>query len=66
MGCIKRFFKLDLVQTTTRPEAFRPAVEWLRQVNCLKFFRSNHNDVILFIFLAPFEVTRSFFKNKIN
>lgn len=55
-----------MVQTTTRPESFRPAFESLRHNKDLKGVLSNQIEVNFFKFREALETIRSFFKNKIN
>ena len=66
LGCISLCLRLDLVQTTTRPESFRPALESFRQSRDLKGVLSNQIEVNFFKFREALETIRSFFKNKIN
>jgi hypothetical protein len=60
------FFKLDLVQTTIRPDLFRPALEYFRHSKLLKGVLSIQIEVNFLISLEALETIRIFFKNKIN
>jgi hypothetical protein len=65
-GCNNLFLRLDLVQTTIRPEWLRPAFESFRQRSALKGVLSNQMEVNFFKLREALETIRNFFKNKIN
>lgn len=65
-GCNSFTFKEDLVQTTIRPESFRPAFDNFRQMSDVKGVLSNHKEVNCFKLRDAFDTIRIFFRNKIN